>query len=157
MSPSIAVREYHPESGALMGNVSSLSFGKVNNGMHSRVKVIDVSFNNVNAVGNIKIGLISSGGLTVNTSPQNIGADGSSSNGYFGIEYGKTFDSSKTSVPLMRHFAGLNTSIKSGDTNNVSIGSRSDTVSDYIYLDIQIGTSNVSAGNGAYKIFFDYS
>jgi FlaG/FlaF family flagellin (archaellin) len=155
--PSISVREYHPDSGALLGNIGSLGFGRVTAGIHSRVKVIDIAFNEITAVGNLKLGLISSGGLTVNTSPQDVTADGTSSNGYFGIEYSKTFDSNKASQPLVRHFSGLNTAVSAGDTRNVSIGNRSPSISDFIYLDIQVGAANVVAGNGAYKVFFDYS
>jgi hypothetical protein len=155
--PSITVREYHPESGALLGNIASLSYGRVSSGMHSRVKVIDIAFNEVNVAGYLKLGLISSGGLTVNNNPQDISEDGSAGNGYFGIEYSKVFDASKASQPLYRHFAGINTTVTAGDVNNVSIGNRSSTVSDYVFLDVQIGTGNVTAGNGAYKVFFDYS
>jgi len=157
MSPSITVREYNPESGALLGNISTLNFGRITAGTHSRVKVIDIAFSEITAVGNIKLGLISSGGLTVNANPLSIDADGSASNGHFGIESGSAFNSSKAASPLSRHFAGLNTTVTAANSNNVSIGNRNPSVSDYIYIDIEIGAANVSAGNGAYKIFFDYS
>ena len=155
--PSLTIREYNPDSGALLGNVSVLSFGRITAGTKSAVKVIDVAFTEATDVGNIKLGLISSGGLTVNTNPTDISADGSASNGHFGVEYSSTFDSSKAAGPLARHFAGLNASVTSGDSNNVSIPNRSSTLSDYIYIDIEVDASSVGAGNGAYKIFFDYS
>ena len=155
--PSLTVREYHPESGALLGNISTLNFGRVTAGMTSKVKVIDIAFTEVTDVGNIKIGLISAGGLIVNSNPTNIAADGSASNGHFGIESTTAFDSSKASEPLSRHFAGLNGDVTAGNSNNVSIGNRSSTLSDYIYIDIEIGDSDIGAGNGAYKVFFDYS
>ena len=155
--PSLTVREYNAESGALLGNVSTLNFGKITAGTTSRVKVIDVAFSEVSAVGNIKIGLISTGNLTVNIDPQDIAADGSAGNGQFGVESSSEFDSAKASASLSRHFAGINTSVTAADVNNVSIGNRSSSLSDYIYLDIEIGSQNVNAGNGAYKIFFDYS
>jgi len=155
--PNLTVREYHAESGALLGNVSTLNFGKITAGTTSRVKVIDVAFSEVSAVGNIKMGLISTGGLTVNIDPQDIAADGSAGNGQFGVESSSEFDSAKASAPLSRHFAGVNTSITASSANNVSVGNRTSTISDYIYLDIEIGSQSVNAGNGAYKIFFDYS
>lgn len=155
--PSLTVREYHPESGALLGNISTLNFGRVTAGMTSKVKVIDIAFTEVTDVGNIKIGLISAGGLIVNSNPTNLAADGSASNGHFGIESTTAFDSSKASEPLSRHFAGLNGDVTAGNSNNVSIGNRSSTLSDYIYIDIEIGDSDIGAGNGAYKVFFDYS
>jgi len=155
--PSLTVREYHPESGALLGNISTLNFGRVTAGMTSKVKVIDIAFTEVTDVGNIKLGLISAGGLIVNSNPTNLAADGSASNGHFGIESTTAFDSSKASEPLSRHFAGLNGDVTAGNSNNVSIGNRSSTLSDYIYIDIEIGDSDIGAGNGAYKVFFDYS
>ena len=154
---NITIREYHPDSGALLGNISVLNWGRITAGTHSRVKVIDIAFTDVTVVGNIKLGLISSGGLTVNSNPTDIANDGSASNGSFGIEDTSSFDSSKASAPLGRHFAGLNGTATASNSNNVSIGNRSDTLSNYIYLDIQIGAANMSAGNGAYKVFFDFS
>jgi hypothetical protein len=155
--PSITVREYNPESGALLSNVSTLNFGKVTAGTTSKVKVIDIAFTEVTYVGNIKLGLISAGGLIVNSNPSNIASDGSASNGHFGVESTSSFDSSKASEPLSRHFAGLNGDVTDGNSNNVSIDNRTSTLSDYIYLDIEIGSTDIGAGNGAYKIFFDYS
>lgn len=155
--PNITIREYHPESGALLGNISILKFGRVSSGTHTRVKVIDVAFDEVSSVGNIKIGLVSSGGITVNGDPQGISADGSASNGNFGIEDTLIFDAVKSSTPLSRHFAGLNSTASASNANNVSIGSRSSNVSNYIYLDIQVGATLSGAANGSYKVFFDYS
>jgi len=155
--PVLTVREYNPSSGAVLGNISTLNFGRITAGTKSSVKVIDIAFSEVTEVGNIKLGLISSGGLTVNSSPTDIDTDGSSSNGNFGIEYSSSFNSAKASGPLSRHFAGLNSSVAAGDSNNVSIPSRSSSISDYIYIDIQVDASSVGASTGAYKIFFDYS
>ena len=156
-SVQITVREWHPESGALLGNVSTLAFGKITAGSHSRVKVLDAVFDGVSSVGNIKVGLVSNAGLVVNEDPTGIGSDGSSANGHFGIESSSTFDSSKATSPLTRHFAGTNADSSADSEYNVLIGNKSDTISDYIYLDIEIGSGNILAGNGAYKIFFDYS
>jgi len=145
--PSITVREYHNESGALLGNVSILDFGRITSGTHSRVKVIDIAFDDVSAVGNIKLGVISNGGISVT----------SGDDGHFGIETSPDFSSSVASSPLSNHFSGLNTTGTSGDANNEDIGNKSSAVSDYIYLDIEIGSTNLETGNGAYKVFFDYS
>ena len=154
---AITVREYNPESGALIGNVSALNFGRITSGTTSAVKVIDVAFSGVTEVSNIKIGLISNSGLVVNTDPTDVQSDGTSSNGFFGIESSSSFDSAKSSSALTRHFAGKNGEASSANANNVSVDNRSATISDYIYLDIQIDSSQVGQGNGAYKIFFDYS
>lgn len=155
--PSITVREFHPESGALLSNITTLKFGRVSSGTHTRVKVIDVAFDDVTSVGNVKIGLVSNAGITVNADPQGIGSDGSSSTGNFGIENTASFDAAKSTETLVRHFAGLNGTAIASNTNNVSIGTRSASVSNYIYLDIKVASSLSGSGNGAYKIFFDYS
>ena len=145
--PSISVREYHPESGALLGNVSILDFGKITSGTHSRVKVIDIAFNDVSAVGNIKLGIVSNGGISI----------ASGDEGHFGIVSSPDFNASVASSPLSTHFSGLNTTANSSDENNEDIGNKSSIISDYIYLDIEISSTNLETGNGAYKVFFDYS
>jgi len=160
--PNITVRQYEPYSGALLGNVSVLSFGKVTAGTTSGVIVLDIAFSEVTNVGGIKLGLISSGGLAVNSNPVNsnppgITADGSASSGRFGVESTSAFDASKSSSGLTRYFAGVNTSVTAADPNNVSIPSRSDAISNYIYLSIQVDSSSIGAGNGSFKIFFDYN
>lgn len=157
MCASLTIRQYNPDSGALLGNISTLTYGRITGGTHGRVVVIDVAFTEITNVGNIKLGLISSGGLTVNISPTDIDPDGSAGNGHFGVEYSDVFDATKTSSPLTRHFAGLNTTITAADSKNVSIPSRSSSLSDYIYLDVEVDSSSTGAGNGSYKIFFDYN
>ena len=154
---AITVREYNPESGALLGNVTVLNFGRITSGTTSAVKVIDLAFTGVTEVSNIELGLISSAGLVVNARPTDVQDDGTASNGYFGIESSSSFDASKASAPLSRHFAGKNADATAGNTNNVAIGNRADSISDYIYLDVQIDASSVGQGNGSYKVFFDYS
>jgi len=145
--PSITIREYHPESGALLGNVAILDFGRITSGTHSRVKVLDIAFEDVSSVGNIKLGIISNGGISVTTGEE----------GHFGVLSSPDFSSSVAASPLPTHFSGLNTSGLSSDNNNFNVGNRSSTISDYVYLDIEIGSTNLETGNGAYKVFFDYS
>jgi len=156
--PSLTIREYNPETGSLLGNISVLNYGKILAGSTSRIKVIDIAFSEITNVGNVKLGLISSAGLSVNiATPTDIAADGSSSSGYFGIESSSTFDSTKSAAPLSRHFPGLNTTGTAANTNNVSVSNRTSTISDYVYLDLEMSTTMVGAGNGSYKIFFDYN
>ena len=155
---NITIREYHPESGALLGNISVLQFGKTRAGTHSRVKVIDILFGDVSTVTNLKLGIISNGNLVVNEDPGDQASDGTTSNGHFGIENTASFDSSKANSSLVRHFSGLNTTVTSTDPNNANINMRSATVSNYIYLDIELSaTDTTTSGNGAYKIFFDFA
>jgi hypothetical protein len=145
--PSITVREYHPESGALLGNISILDFGRITSGTHSRVKVIDLAFEDVSAVGNVKLGIIANGGVSVTSGEE----------GHFGVVSSPDFSASVAASPLTTHFSGLNTTGTADDTNNADIGNKSSSVSDYIYLDIEISSTNLEVGNGAYKVFFDYS
>jgi hypothetical protein len=157
MSPSITVRQYNSESGSLLSNVNTLNYGRITAGSHSRVLVIDVAFTGITEVSGIKIGLISSGGLIVNTNPSDIGPDGSSGSGYFGIQSSASFDSAIASQPLSRHFAGLNPSASASSPYNVSVDNRNTTTSYFVYVDVEIGDSDLNAANGALKLFFDYA
>jgi len=155
---TITFREYNPDSGALLSNISTLNFNKVASGTHSRVKVIDIVFGNTTQVGNLKLGIIANGDIIVNSDPQSPFDDGSTSNGHFGIESTATFDASKSSTSLTRHFPGLNGTGLSTDANNVNVNMRSSNTSYYIYLDIEVGSTDSNiAGNGSYKIFFDFA
>ena len=155
---NITIREYHPDSGALLNNISTLNFGKISSGTHSRVKVIDIVFSDATSVGNLKLGIIANGNIVVNPDPSSQNSDGSTSNGHFGIESTLSFDASKAATLLTRHFPGLNGTAESTSDNNVSVEMRSSTVSYYIYLDIEVSSTDATAaGNGSYKIFFDYA
>lgn len=154
--PSVTIREYNPTTGALIGNITALSFGRVSSGTTSPVKVIDFAFSGVSEIRNVKLGLTSSGGLTVNESPENIISDGSSENGLFGIEHSQSFSPIIAEGPLTRHFQGVNTSDTAGDANNVEIGKRSSVISQFTYLDIELLSNNVGTSGGTYKIYFDF-
>ena len=149
--PTVVTREYNPSTGALIGNISQLDFGRVPFGATSSIKVIDFAFSGLDVVSSIKIGVTSSGGLVVNSSAQGITSDGSSSNGKFGIEHSSSF-TAKTS--LSRHFSGLNSSSSAGDSNNVTISTRNATTSQFVYLDIENDTTLL--GSGVYRIFIDF-
>ena len=154
--PSVTTREYNPTTGAFVGNISSLSFGRTIVGTHTPVKVIDFAFSGVSTVSNVKIGLLDSGGLEVNPDPQGISADGSASNGYFGLMHSSTFNVNTAVSALTRHFAGLNLGGTAADTKNVIIGSKSSTVSQFVYMDIEIGANDLGTMAGLYKVFFDF-
>ena len=145
--PTLTVRSYHPSSGALLGNISVIDYGKITIGTHSRVKVIDVAFEDLSSIGNVKLGLMSSGGVAVT----------SGGVGHFGVTSSADFNATTASSPLTNHFTGLNTTGTAGDTNNYAVGNRTSTLSNYIYLDVELGSTNLASGNGSYKVFFDYS
>jgi len=154
--PSITTREYNPTTGAFVSNISSLSYGRIVVGTHSPVKVIDFAFTGVAAVSDVKLGLMDAGGVVVNPSPSDPWSDGSAGNGNFGCMHSVGFSSQTAQGPLTRHYAGLNTSGLASDTKNIKIGQRSDTVSQFVYLDMLLGSNDVGQNAGLYKVFFDF-
>lgn len=153
--PSVTTREYNPTTGALIGNVSSLNFGNVSAGSHTSVKVVDFAFSGVTDVTNIKVGIMSSS-LNVNDAPEDVQTDGTSSNGRFGIMHSDAFDREIAGGEVGRHFAGVNGSGLSSDGNNVLIGNRTATVSQFVYLDLELGANDLGVSSGTYKVFFDF-
>ena len=135
--------------------MSSLNFGKVIAGSHTSVKVLDFAFSGVSLVSNVKLGIMSST-LDVNDSPQDVQDDGSASNGRFGIMHTDAFDKSIAGGNVGRHFAGRNESGLAVDPNNVLIGTKSATVSQFVYLDIELGGNDLGTSSGTYKVFFDF-
>jgi len=154
--PSLTTREYNTTTGAFVGNISSLSFGRITVGTHSPVKVIDFAFTGVTSISNVKLGVLSSGGVVVNDNPQGISADGSASNGNFGVMHTTAFNIAIAQGPLTRHFAGLNVSLTASDPKNVIVGERTDTESQFVYLDMQLGANDRGVAAGLYKVFFDF-
>jgi hypothetical protein len=155
--PSITTREYNPSTGEFVGNISSLSFGRIVVGTHSPVKVIDFAFVGVTKVSNIKLGLINSGGISVNDTPgQTHDPDGSVEYGKFGVMHTTNFELSVAAGPLTRHYDTPVSGGLASDPNNILISTRSDTVSQFIYLDLQLGNNDLGAKAGVYKIFFDF-
>ena len=151
---AITTRQYNPINGALIGNISSLSFGNIPVGATSGVRLIDFAFSGVSSVSNVKIGLMSGGNVEINPSPQGVGGDGSAANGNFGIEHSETFVG-KTS--LSRFFAGENSTNLSSDANNVAVGTRDSATSQFIWLNVTLGSSNLGDDAGTYRIFFDFT
>ena len=154
--PSVTTREYNPSTGAFIGNISTLSYGRVVAGVHSPVKVLDFAFTGISSVSNVKLGLLSSGGVTVNSSPEGISSDGSASNGRFGCEHSSSFSLTRAQGPLNRHFSGINSAESAADSRNIEIGTKNSTTSQFVYLDVELGSNDLGAGAGVYKIFFDF-
>ena len=156
---AITIRQYNPDTGALLSNVNTISFGKIVGGTTSKTAVIDIAFSEVTEVSDISLGLINSGGLTVasNASDTSNNSDGSSTKGYFGIVSSAAFDSSIASNPLTSFFKGINATVTAGDVNNVEIPNRSATLSNYIYLNITPDAASTGSNSGSWKVFFNYS
>ena len=156
--PEIVIREYDPETGNLLQNVTSLAFGRVTRGAHTRVKVIDVAFTSTTSVSNLKLGLIGNAGINAVASDSGVPYDdGSRAAGHFGIESSQTFNPAQASQPLTRHFPGMNDTASVNSEMNVSVGVRATNISNFIYLDIEVGSTGTGLRSGAYKIFFDFT
>jgi hypothetical protein len=153
--PAVTTREYNPTTGALVGNMSSLNFGNIAVGSHSPVKVVDFAFSGVTSVFNIMVGITGST-LDVNDSPEDLQEDGSAGNGRFGIMHTDAFDKDLASSVLGRHFPGLNDTGLANNPQNVAVGNRTDTVSQFVYLDMEFGANDVGVVSGTYKVFFDF-
>jgi len=153
--PAVTTREYSPSTGALIGNISSLNFGKLVVGTHTSVKVLDFAFTGITSVSNIKVGITGST-LDVNSDPDTPALDGSTSNGRFGIMHTDAFDSVLASGTLSRHFPGKNLTGLSSDSNNVEIGNKSSTISQFVYLDAELGANDFGVASGVYRVFFDF-
>ncbi len=139
-------REYNPFNGNLLGNVSDFNFGNISVGEFGSVRVFDIYVPNVSNISNVKLSISSSNIIPVNPSPTDISSDGSASNGNFGIETYSNFISKNT---LTRFFAGLNMP--------VNIGTRSNGVSNYLYLNTKMAVQNAVSGTVSYKLTFDFS
>ena len=153
---SFTVREYNPITGTMISdNMTSLQFRAGNSG-HTQVKVIDIKFHNFSEISNVKLAIVSNAGLVVNSNPQDIDANNTSSTGRFGIETTSSFDPTKGNSLLQRHFRGVNTSLLSTDNSNAIIPMRSNFVTNFIYLDIETGVLERERANGGYKLFYDF-
>jgi len=89
-------REYNPSTGKLMGTVTSLSFGNVNIGEFSPIRVFDLYVPDVSFLSNVTLQITASPQITVNDSPVDITSDGTAGNGNFGIELDDNFVSRST-------------------------------------------------------------
>jgi len=146
MSVTAVWREYNPSTGNLIGTVTSFDFGNINIGEFSGVKVFDVYVPSVSYISNVEIEIIQSPNITVNASPVDIHADGTAGNGNFGIELASNFVSRNT---LTRYFAGL--------SQRVTVGTRGDNTSKFMFLNARMAMSSAGAGTVTYKVYFDYS
>jgi hypothetical protein len=146
MAIVVTVREYNPTTGNLIGNTNSLKFGNINVGEVSPVRVVDMTVSGASFMSNVRLAITSADLVPVNDSPIDIGSDNSAGNGNFGVESSTTFLSRNT---LSRFFPGVN--------GEVTIGTRSASVSKYTYLNVRMDTSSTGSGKVVYKWFFDVS
>jgi len=139
-------REYNPSTGRVIGNISELKFGYVPIGKASVVKVIDLVVEDVSAISNVRLQVVASDNVPVNDSPTGIDSDGSAANGNVGIEHDVDFVPRRS---LSRFFAG--------ETLPVTVGGRSNKVSEYVYLNVKMNATSMGEGRMSYQWVFDVS
>jgi hypothetical protein len=137
-------REYNSSTGRVIGNISELKFGHVPIGKASAVKVIDLVVEDVTAISNVRLQVVGSDNVPVNDSPTDIDSDGSAGNGNIGIEHDVDFVPRRS---LSRFFAG--------EDLPVTVGGRSNKVSEYIYLNVKMNATSTGNGRISYQWIFD--
>ena len=139
-------REYNPSTGKIIGNISELKFGSVPMGKSTPVKVIDLFVDGADSISNVRLQVVSSDTIPVNDAPTDVTADGSAGNGNLGIQHNSEF------VPrssLSRFFAGQEAP--------VTVGTRSLTVSEYVFLNARMNVLSPGNGKISYQWIFDVS
>ena len=143
---TVVTREYNPSTGRVIGNISELKFGHVPMGKASAVKVIDLFVDGVDSLSNVRLQITSSDTVPVNDSPIDVASDGSSANGNIGIEHASDFVPRRS---LSRFFAG--------ESAPVTVGTRSSTVSQYVFLNVKMNVTSAGDGKISYQWIFDVS
>ena len=121
---------------------NSLTFGTIAPGETSDNVIVLLNIPNSQAIGNVKLGLIDTGGIEF-------------ANNIFGITSENRLDDS---VVPTTYFQGVNTSGTASNSNNIAIGNSKSNVSEYVYLNLNLPSGN-TLGEGVikYKWFFDYA
>jgi hypothetical protein len=149
---SVTLALYDPVTGAKLKDATSLNFGKAQGGESTDVAVIRMFVNRALQIQNVKLGVVAA-------SPQLPGgsgtaaSDGSVAAGNFGIEHSNSF-SARTS--LSSFFEGVNVSGLSSGEYNVSIETRSENSSEYVYLNVKTPAA-ITQGYVRYKWFFEFT
>lgn len=121
---------------------SSLSFGTIAPGETSDNIIVVLNVPNSKAIGNIKLGLISAGGIEF-------------ANNIFGITSSAILNAD--TIPTT-YFQGVNTDGLASNSYNISINNNKSNVSEYVYLNLNLPSDN-TLGEGVIRLkwFFDYA
>ena len=120
----------------------SFSFGTIAPGQTSKTVIVSLNIPYVKAIANIKMGLISAGGITF-------------SNSIFGITSSVEL---RDDIVPDNYFQGINTDKTSTNANNISIPNKDNHTSAYVYLNVQVPNDQViETGIVKMKWFFDYA
>ncbi len=146
---AISLSLYDLSTGEKIKDCQSISLNKANVGEFTEPVAIRMVANGAVKIENIKIAIIDA---TESISGSGIAnSDDSVPSGNAGIEHGKELENKST---LNSFFAGTNTTGLSTGTNTVAIGNMTANSSEYVYLNIQTGSS-IGSGFIKYKWFFD--
>jgi hypothetical protein len=147
----VTLSVHDPETGEVKRQSNSVNFRHNRFDSRSDVEVVSMNVSGVTRIKNIQLGIVRANPIELNGSGTP-NEDGSVPNGNFGIENSKVFSSRNG---LSSYFNELNTNESSNNSNNVSIETRTDTSSGFVYLNVNVG-SDVERGFAVYKWFFDF-
>jgi len=121
---------------------NALSFGAVAPGETSQNLIITLNIPFSRAITNIKLGLMETGGITFG-------------NSIFGLATSPLIN---VNIDTASYFQGINTTDLASNSYNISIPNKTQTTSDYVYLNITLPDGN-TLGTGVirFKWFFDYA
>jgi len=120
----------------------AFNFGTIAPGETSKTIIVNLHVLYVNAITNIKLGLINNGNIQLR-------------NTTFGITNDNVL---KNNVTPTSYFQGINTSGTNSNTYNIAIPNLNNKHSNYVYLNVSLPRNN-SIGTGVIRFtwFFDYS
>lgn len=120
----------------------AFSYGTIAPDKTSKTIIISLNIPYVKAITNIKLGLISTGGIEF-------------ANNLFGINNSIEL---RDDITPDNHFQGVNTNKDSTSPYNVSIPNKDDHTSEYVYLNVKLPQNQI-IGEGIIRMkwFFDYA
>lgn len=119
----------------------SFSFDTVAAGDTSKTLIFYLWIPEARAIGNIKLGLLETGGITFTNTTFGISTNGNLS----------------ASISPQSYFQGINVNGLSSNNYNISVPNRDLNASEYVYLNISLPeTFGLQTGVIKYKWFFDY-
>ena len=138
-------------TGVVKRNSDSVNFKHSQIDTYSDVATVSLNVSGVTRIKNVKLGIVRSDLIAPNGSGE-VNDDGSVAVGSFGIEHSKVFTEK---VALNSFFNGINSTSSPNHENNVVVGTREDTSSEFVFLTVKV-SSDIQRGHVLYKWFFDF-
>jgi hypothetical protein len=147
----VSMSLYDSETGERIKTIDSLNFDKAMPNEWTNVKVIKMLVEGANQIANVKLCITASDPVVPNGSGT-ANTDGSVAAGDIGIEHSLVF-AEKTI--LTSFFSGFNLAGLASNANNVSVGTSSETTSEFIYMNLKTHGS-IGRGYVKFRWFFDF-